>query len=286
MTLDPRSFEAADAVPAADLHEAFTAAFSDYLIGPFQVPLSQWPGFVARQAVELSLSRVARDADGRIAAFCLVAPRSATRWRLGTMGAVPSARGGGFAPALLDDFLARAREAGVTIVELEVFAENVRAVKLYEGRGFVKRCDLFGWDRAAGASAARGEVAGIDEVSIDDAFSWLHAVELVIDDLPLQTTPVVLAAARADLVAWRHGLAQIVFAPGADTSKPVVVHSLVDLLGEDDADTLVAALDARFGDRAVRVPAFHRAEVGASAFDRAGYVRQALHQRLMRREPA
>ena len=53
----------ANVVPPAQLHAAFSAAFADYLIGPFNLSLSQWPGFLARQAVSLSRSRVALRGD-------------------------------------------------------------------------------------------------------------------------------------------------------------------------------------------------------------------------------
>jgi GNAT superfamily N-acetyltransferase len=105
----------ADQVEPADLHRAFGAAFSDYLIGPFQLALAQWPLFTARQGVDLALSRVARQ-DGAIAAFALAAPRAAS-WRLGTMGAVPEARSHGLAARLLDDFIERAQAAGMPRVE-------------------------------------------------------------------------------------------------------------------------------------------------------------------------
>jgi len=63
-----------DELPAVEWHDAFTEAFADYLIGPFVLTLAQWPGFVARQGVDLSLSRAAM-LDGKLAAFALVAPR-------------------------------------------------------------------------------------------------------------------------------------------------------------------------------------------------------------------
>ena len=37
---------AGDAVAPADLHATFVGAFSDYLIGPFQTTLAQWPSFL------------------------------------------------------------------------------------------------------------------------------------------------------------------------------------------------------------------------------------------------
>jgi ribosomal protein S18 acetylase RimI-like enzyme len=272
----------ADTVPAAALHAAFTEAFSDYLIGPFTLAPAQWPGLLARQAIDLRLSRVVC-VEGRVVAFALVAPRDERRWRLGTMGAVPAARGAGAAPALLDDVVARARAAGVGQVELEVFAQNTRAARLYAGRGFEARCELHGWSRVAPA-AADVEDPDATEVDLDDAFAWLEDTARRIDDLPLQVMPRVLAANRANLCAWRRGGAQVVFAPGAAPAGPVVVHSLVDRNPvQHDADVLVEALLARHPLRRIQVPALQRPDVGGQALARAGFVRDALHQVLMRR---
>eukprot|EP01137_Pigoraptor_chileana_P018688 Opistho-2@78628 len=137
---------AAELAPG-QLHAAFGLAFSDYLIGPFQVGLAQWPQFLARQGVDLGLSRALLRGE-TLLAFALVAPR-ARRWRLATMGAVPAARGSGAAPQLLDDFVQRARAAGLAEVELEVFAQNERALRLYQCRGLIAMQRMQGLEAAA-----------------------------------------------------------------------------------------------------------------------------------------
>ena len=135
----------ADTLPEAGLHAATVAAFADYLVGPFEMTLAQFPSFVGRQGVDLARSRVAVR-DGAIGAFAYVCPRPEVgRWRLGVMGALPSARGSGAAPALLDDFVERAAAEGLPHVELECFAENERALRLYRSRGFEVIRGLDGW---------------------------------------------------------------------------------------------------------------------------------------------
>jgi ribosomal protein S18 acetylase RimI-like enzyme len=276
------------ALPDADWHAAFTAAFADYLIGPFQLSPTQWPGFLARQGVDLTLSRAAV-VDGRLLAFALAAPRPGLRpprWRLGTMGAVPAARGAGLAPRLLDDFMRRAHEHGAAFVELEVFAANERAVRLYQGRGFEVVHGLVGYERAAGAPSGTAAQAVQADVGLDDAWAWLDEAERNLPDLPLQVTAPVLAVAAAaspgTLRAWRAGAAQLVFAdrPG----EPVLLHGLVDAdPAQAGAATLAAALAAAFPGRALRMPPLQRADIGGDALERAGFVRQPLHQWLMRR---
>ena len=99
-----------------------------------------------------------------IAAFSFVCPRPEVgRWRLGIMGALPTARGTGAAPALLDDFIDRARGEGLTWVELECFAENERALRLYRSRGFEPVDALDGW-KAPEPAALSPAVASAGDV--------------------------------------------------------------------------------------------------------------------------
>jgi ribosomal protein S18 acetylase RimI-like enzyme len=271
----------ADLVPAGQLHQAFQLAFADYLIGPFDLPLAGWPRFLARQGVDLALSRVALGGDA-VVAFALVAPRTDyRRWRLATMGAAPVARGTGAAPALLDDLVARARGQGVRGLELEVFAQNERALRLYRSRGFEVLHELHGYEGAGAPDSALAPDAAGFEIDLGSAFAWLDEAAAQIGDLPLQVTSASLAAA-AGLRAWRLGTAQVVF--GEDAHGDTVVHSLVDRhAGQRDAEALVRALLARRSAGVVKVPPLQRRDLGGDALRRAGLRVQPLHQLLMAR---
>ena len=273
----------ADAIAPATLHAAFAAAFSDYLLGPFRLPLAQWPAFLGRQAADLTLSRAALRGD-RLLAFALAAPRPEIgHWRLATMGAVPEARGSGAAPSLLDDFIARAAAAGMGGVELECFAQNDRALRLYRSRAFDAVHPLYGYARAAGATAADTPAdPNIRIVELPAAFAWLDRCSLELGDLPLQVTPVSLRAQPMSLQAWQLGAAQLVFAEsGADS---VAIHSLVDRQPlQRDAQALAARLVREYPLHRIAVPQLQRADLGGEALERLGFERQPLHQLLMRR---
>lgn len=270
----------AETVDAASLHAAFVAAFADYLIGPFQLPLAQFPQFLARQGVELGASRVAM-ASGEPIAFGLVAPRpECASWRLGTMGAVPAARGTGAAAALLDDFIARAKAAGVAWVELECFAQNTRALRLYQSRGFETIDALHGYQCSAPASEGSHVAPGA--IDLQDAFDWLDACGPAGCALPLQVTPRSLRTLPVRLQAWRAGSAQLVFSRGEDGG--LQVHSLVDReAAQQSARELATALLARHPGHAIRVPQLQRAAVGGDALEALGFARLPLHQLWMRR---
>lgn len=277
-----RHFECVPAteVPAHALHQAFVAAFSDYLIGPFELPLSQWDAFLARQGAQLADSRVARE-GADILGFALAAPRpDIGHWRLATMGAPPAARGSGAAAALLDDFIVRAQAAGMAGVELECFAQNTRAQRLYTSRGFAPLHALHGYLMPARAQPPVPHTAAA--VPLADAFAWLDAVSRARADLPLQVTPRSLAALPVALKAWRLGSAQLVFAQ-ADATQ-LNIHSLVDTdPAQHHAEALAAQLLAAFPRQRISVPQLQRPDLGGEALQRLGFARQALHQVLMRR---
>ena len=272
------SFAAADTIAPAELHAAFVAAFSDYVAGPFQVPPEQWDHLLARQVVDLAASRVALR-GGRVIAFANTARRpSIGRWRLAAMGALPEARGTGAAPALLDDFIARARAEGVRTLELECFQKNERALGLYRGRGFEVVHALNGWSApAAGVESAHAGSPVV--VEREAAFAWLDDATLRVPDLPLQVTTPTLRVAQRPLTCWQAGTAQLVFSVVADT--PIQVHSLVDRSpAQADAETLLRALRATQPDHAVTVPALQRDDIGGDALRRLGFELAPLNQVL------
>ncbi|MEK8030833.1 GNAT family N-acetyltransferase [Ideonella sp. DXS29W] len=290
---DALCLRAADAESSAawtaQWHAAFTEAFADYLIGPFTLTLSQWPGFLARQGIDLSLSRGAFS-GGSLAAFALVAPRAALgRWRLGTMGARPAARGSGAGQRLLDDFIERSRQAGMHALELEVFAANERAVRLYRSRGFEIVHPLWGYERSPSGTPARLQNVGltsvVQAVPLKAAWRWLDDAQTRIDNLPLQVTSPVLQAqaSTVPMQAWQCAQAQLVFSEPAEGGT-LTLHSLVDHDPQlEGAQALAEALVARFPDRPMRAPQLHRPDLGGDALVRIGFQPLPLHQWLMQR---
>lgn len=278
------TFVRGDEVAPELLHATFTRAFADYLIGPFQIPLEQWPMFLARQGVDLALSRVALTDTGGPLAFAFIATRPvAGRWRLATMGALPAARGTGAAPALLDDVVARAAAAGMRAVELEVFAQNDRARRLYEGRGFQVLHELFGYQAEPGTIPSAATAPSDDAphaVEMPEALAWLENAERRLPDLPLQVTATTIRHG-VDYRAWRSasGDGQIVFSLPDET---VMVHSLI-APAVADARALVQALVAVYPERKLRVPQLLREHLGGSELRALGATPLPLHQLLMLR---
>lgn len=280
--MDAPQLITAEHIAPALLHETFREAFADYLIGPFALTLEQWPAFLARQGVALRHSRVALHA-GRPVAFALVAPRpERARWRLATMGALPAARGSGAAAMLLDELITRAGAEGQRALELEVFAQNERAFRLYRGRGFAVRHALYGFDAPAGGHAGAALDVAVEAVDFAAGLDWLAAAERRLDELPLQVCAPVLAALPGAPQVWRQAQAQLVF--GVPEQGAITVHSLIDPApGQPGAQALLQALRARHPGHAIRVPALQRDDLGGQALRRAGFTPQPLHQWLMHR---
>jgi len=274
----------AGALAPGRLHQAFADAFADYLIGAFNLPLAQWPAFLARHGVDLAASRV-QLAGEAVQAFALVAPRPAIgAWRLAVMGAPPAERGSGAAAALLDDFIQRAAGAGMRHAELECFAQNERAIRLYRGRGFEAIHPLHGYARPAGLALSRPSAAPAPAVAVplEAAWAWLDELSVQRGDLPLQVTGASLRAQATAPQAWRLATAQLVFLP-ADAAT-IQVQSLVDTdPAQQSAEALVAQLVAAYADRRIAVPQLQRPDLGGEALLRLGFERLPLHQWLMRR---
>ncbi len=271
---------AADTLSTADLHAATVAGFADYLAGPFQMTLEQFPSFIGRQGVDRARSRAAVR-EGAIGAVAFVCPRPEVgRWRLGAMAALPAARGTGAAPALLDDFVERARAEGLAGVELECFAENERALRLYRSRGFEVVCALNGWKAPETDVPAGLPDASVRAVERADAFAWLADANRRLGWMPFPNTDRSLSAQVRPLAFWRRGTAQLVFSVLEGT--PTHIHSLVDLdPALDDAEALARALRLAHPD--AFAPPILRDDLGGVALGRAGFAPHGMSQVLMSR---
>jgi ribosomal protein S18 acetylase RimI-like enzyme len=94
-----------------------------------------------KQVVDGNLPQVLAVVQDQVVGFCDVIPHTAKGFthvgRLG-MGVRSGWRRQGVGHRLLDGCLCLARNAGIEKVELEVFADNVVAVRLYESFGFIQ----------------------------------------------------------------------------------------------------------------------------------------------------
>jgi ribosomal protein S18 acetylase RimI-like enzyme len=124
-----------------DLATSTTKCFSDYFL-PIKLDERMLRDFIKINDIDLSLSIVVIDDNGRIKGQSLTGRRDDTAWLAGT-GLVPKLRGQKIGMRMLGRQLKGLREAGVTDIRLEVLVQNERAKKVYEGLGFKRRRDLY-----------------------------------------------------------------------------------------------------------------------------------------------
>jgi RimJ/RimL family protein N-acetyltransferase len=94
-----------------------------------------------QRATEGTLYQFVAEADGRLIGACDISPRQAIGFtHVGVLGmfVLPEWRRRGIGSRLLDACLTAARRAGLERIELEVFADNEAAIRLYEAHGFVR----------------------------------------------------------------------------------------------------------------------------------------------------
>ena len=126
----------------ASFHRALdiVARERKYLTLMEALPLPQTREFVMGMLDKGGLQFIAL-ADREVVGWCDIQrhgfPSRAHRGTLG-MGIVPAYRGRGIGLRLIRATLARARVAGFVRVELDVHADNARAIALYEKVGFVR----------------------------------------------------------------------------------------------------------------------------------------------------
>jgi RimJ/RimL family protein N-acetyltransferase len=127
---------------AAAFSEAVTtvAAEKRYLATVEGYSVDETRAYLQR-AAEGQLYQFVAEAAGRLIGACDIAPRRTTGFtHVGVLGMflLPDWRGRGIGGRLLDAALSAARRAGLERIELEVFADNAAAVRLYEARGFLR----------------------------------------------------------------------------------------------------------------------------------------------------
>ena len=259
--------------PAADV---FTAGFSDYFV-PIPSSPAMLLGMARADSVDLTQSRIALR-DGQPVAAALIARRGWTS-RLAGMAVVPAARRQGVGRALMDQLLREARARGDRAMELEVIEQNLPAVALYEGLGFLSLRRLTGH---AGRPAADADASlPLEEIDVRE-FARLVAVH-GFPDLPWQLSAATLVHAGPPQVALRAGPSAILLGdPSAATVAIRGILTEATARGRGHALRLLQAVFARYPGREWRASAIFPEECGP-LFTQAGLARTALSQRQMRK---
>jgi len=276
VTHDGIHIASAASVPADAVRDCLNEAFSDYLIRLPHFEPDSWSSFLHRQGVDTALSRVALVGD-RVISFALVTPRSSERWRVTVMGARPETRGSGIAPRLLDETIADAKSRRLRSVELEVFAQNTRALRLYESRGMTPVSVLRGFDATASSRRAMQSVRSVTQDAAARRANEIEAGSGVY--LPWQVCGDAIRRLPGVPQCWQSGSAQLVF---IEMTGRVLIQSLLD--SDPDyarAVGLLATLRDTYPDAALIAPQLQAERGAAVVFRTAGWLQSELYQNLM-----
>ena len=153
------------------LHDAFTEAFSDYVI-PFALTEIQFRNHLNLTGVDLTRT-VGCIEDARLIGFTLNGfgdwEGRPTVYDAGT-GVVPDQRRRGVSESMFEMMLPTFRKAGVEQCLLEVITTNTGAINLYEKLGFqkIRRLALLQCDRKVNDSLENRPAIEIREIEIPD----------------------------------------------------------------------------------------------------------------------
>jgi ribosomal protein S18 acetylase RimI-like enzyme len=128
---EPDAASLCAAVKAVAAEKMYLATIDGY-------SLEQTRAFL-KHILDGSLPQMSAVVDGEVVGFCDIIPNSVKGFthvaRLG-MGVRSEWRRQGIGRRMLDACLQLARDAGIEKVELEVFSDNIGAVRLYQSFGF------------------------------------------------------------------------------------------------------------------------------------------------------
>lgn len=148
----PLEVESLEGVSIEVLHEAFSAAFSDYT-EPFRMTAAMLQYMLERRGYDAALSFAAFSGD-RLVGFILNGSGTwngaLTAYDTGT-GVRPEYRGRGVASQIFDESLPVLRRHGVRQYLLEVIRTNTNAVRLYRKSGFTVSREFDYWTGQPGA---------------------------------------------------------------------------------------------------------------------------------------
>jgi ribosomal protein S18 acetylase RimI-like enzyme len=253
-----------------DLAALFTRSFAGYFM-PVNMIVPTLAGMLRRDGTDLAVSRVLL-ADGVASGFGLIARRGWTS-RLAAMGIVESLRGQGAGSYLMAELIREARERGEHGMVLEVIAQNVSAIALYEKYGFEKVRRLVGLSLENPLSTESTSLEEMDIRAVANLISQ-HGFS----DLPWQLAAETIATFTPPARAYRLDSAYAVI-----TNPEVENVSFWTILvepksrGQGQAKSIIRAVTAAHPGKTWHIPAIFPEETVGS-FEKLGFVREEISQ--------
>ncbi|HEY7355787.1 MAG TPA: GNAT family N-acetyltransferase [Ktedonobacterales bacterium] len=206
------------------LAEMHNASFSGYFF-PMNITAEQSAGFWQVYQINAAYCVVMHDEQDRFVGMARMGARGLRGW-CGGFGIVPEFRGTGASKLLAAQMVQAARESGLTTLQLEALTQNVKAIKLYEGVGFVATRRLVIAQAASKALRAAASALQVQAVPLNALMPRLYEGQRP----DWEREPASIQTLRAEAVA----------APGADGQ----LNGLIFRRSGDNIQMLAAVLQS------------------------------------------
>ena len=269
------SFRPATEVALADQAALFTRAFDGYIGGTRTMVAADMSEFFAGNNVNLNLSQIALDGDQPVA-LGFVARQGGTS-RLAAMGVDKQHHGKGIGKQLLAELLTQARVRGDHTYILEVFEQNVNAVKLYSGAGFEVMERLMGY-RTSTLEAIPD--AALEQIELGDVAR--RVTYYGESSLPWQVSGPHLMRLGPPNVAFQLGHAYAVISnPESASIRLHAFMTLPEYQRKGEMTKLLKALAAKYPGKTWFIPAVCPERYG-NVLMKLGFAQDALNQFQMK----
>ncbi|HLW03899.1 MAG TPA: GNAT family N-acetyltransferase [Ktedonobacterales bacterium] len=227
-------FSNALAYTQEQLAEMHNVSFTGYFF-PATITAEMSAGFWQVYQINAAYCVVMHDEHGAFVGLARMGVRGARGW-CGGFGIAPDFRGTGVSKLLAAQMIQVAREQHLTTLQLEVLTQNAKAIKVYEGAGFVATRRLIGVQ--ADVAALPEAAADLPAAAVDPAVFFPRLYEGQQPDW--EREPASILALRTEAVALPGsdgGQSGLLFRRGGDN-----IQILAAFLAHDLPDAALATL--------------------------------------------
>jgi ribosomal protein S18 acetylase RimI-like enzyme len=252
--------------------ELFNRAFKGYIAGDAHFTPESFARFLGMGGIDLWLSQVVYMGDDCVG-FALIARQGWTS-RLAGMGVVPEAKGQGVGKWFMRQLVEQAQARGDQRFILEVFEQNMPAVRVYESVGFRVIERLIGYSLDNPLGEAANDFEDVDILDVARLLTQYSA-----KDLAWQASGSSLASIGPPNVGKCLDQAYIVISnPEQPTIRIWGIVTPAEYQNQKRAQRLIRALFAKYPGKQWSVPQICPETIGERVLEKVGFQCEELNQ--------